>query len=133
MIAAANLIAAIHIAYFLFIVGGMLAIVSRRPPNLVRNVWFRIAHIAAIAIVLFEEATGLPCPLSVLQWRARSVATGSELATSGVGGVLDFLLYQMIPGVALDAMYWSFGALVFVMLWVVPPRRRRYPAGNVGV
>ena len=122
---AANLIAAVHIAYFLFIVGGMVAIVVslRQPIPWVRNLWFRIAHIAAIYIVLFEEITGLPCPLNVLQWGAREAATGSAESSTGVSGMLDFLLYHTVSPLALDIMYWSFGALVLVMLWMVPPRR----------
>ena len=77
--AVANLIAIVHIAFFLFIVGGMVAIVAaiRSPVAWVRNPWFRAAHIVAIYIVLFEEATGLPCPLNVLQWGAREAATGT--------------------------------------------------------
>lgn len=121
---AANLVAVVHIAYFLFIVGGMVAIVGslRRHIPWVRNPWFRIAHIAAIYIVLFEEATGFPCPLNVLQWTFREPVTGANEASSGVGGVLDYLLYHTISPLALDIMYWSFGALVLVMLLLVPPR-----------
>jgi uncharacterized protein DUF2784 len=121
---AANLVAVVHIAYFLFIVGGMVAIVAslRRHIPWVRNPWFRIAHIAAIYIVLFEELTGFPCPLNVLQWSIRRPATGSNESSSGVGGLLDYLLYHTISPLALDIMYWSFGALALVTLWLVPPR-----------
>ena len=121
---AANLVAVVHIAYFLFIVGGMVAIVAslRRHIPWARNPWFRIAHIAAIYIVLFEELTGFPCPLNVLQWTIRGAETGSNEASSGVGGLLDYLLYHTISPLALDVMYWSFGALVLLMLWLAPPR-----------
>ena len=121
---AANLVAVIHIGYFLFIVGGIVAIVAsvRRPIPWARNLWFRIAHIAAIYIVLFEELTGFPCPLNVLQWTIRGAVTGSAEASSGVGGLLDYLLYHTISPLALDIMYWSFGALVLLMLWLAPPR-----------
>ena len=65
---AANLTAAIHLAYFVFVVGGMAAIVrpSAREGRLVRNPWFRLLHVAAIYAVLVEEFTGLPCLLNVL-------------------------------------------------------------------
>ena len=121
---AANLVAVVHIAYFLFIVGGMVAIVAslRRPVPWVRNPWFRIAHIAAIYIVLFEELTGFPCPLNILQWTFRGPANGVNESTSGVGGLLDYLLYHVISPLALDIMYWSFGALAILMIWLVPPR-----------
>jgi hypothetical protein len=121
---AANLVAVVHIAYFLFIVGGMVAIVAslRRHIPWVRNPWFRVAHIVAIYIVLFEEITGFPCPLNILQWTLRGPADGVNESTSGVGGLLDYLLYHTISSLALDIMYWSFGALVLLMLWLVPPR-----------
>jgi hypothetical protein len=122
--AVANLLAVVHIAFFLFIVGGMVAIVAaiRSPVAWVRNPWFRVTHVVAIYIVLFEEATGLPCPLNILQWGAREAASGMTEASTGVGGVLDFLLYHTVSPLALDIMYWSFGVLVLVMLWIVPPR-----------
>jgi hypothetical protein len=52
------------------------------------------------------------------------VATGTTEASSGVGGMLDFLLYHTVSPLALDIMYWSFGVLVLIMLWIVPPRFR---------
>jgi hypothetical protein len=126
---AANLLAVVHIAYFLFIVGGVVAIVATAVGvsglTWVRNPWFRIAHVGSIYIVLVEEITGWPCPLNVLQWSARTAAIDRRETDVGVGGVLDFLLYHAIPGWTLDVMYWSFGALVLVLLWKVPPRFRQ--------
>ena len=121
---AANVIAVAHLAYFGFIVGGMVAVVLavRQDVSWVRNPWFRIAHVAAIYVVLVEEATGLPCPLNVLQWGAREAAIGSTQASTGVGGLLDYLLYHTVSPLALDVMYWSFGVLVVALLWAVPPR-----------
>ena len=125
---AANLIALIHLAYFVFIVGGMAAIVFGPRWGIawawVRNPWFRMAHLLAIYVVLVEDVTGFPCPLNVLQWGAREAATGSTEATTGVGGFLDYLLYHTISPLALDVMYWSFGVLVLALLWIVPPRWR---------
>ena len=67
---AANLIAVVHLVYFVFIVGGVVAIVlgPARGVAWVRNPWFRIGHIVAIYMVLVEEVTGFPCPLNVLRW-----------------------------------------------------------------
>jgi hypothetical protein len=120
---AADALAVIHLAYFLFIVGGMVAIVMG-PARItwVRNPWFRIAHLLAIYIVLAEDLFGLRCPLNVLQWGARTAATGSAETGAGVGGLLDYLLYHAISGWVLNAMYWCFGGLVLALLWLVPPR-----------
>ena len=123
---AANLIAVIHLAYFIFIVGGMAATVlgPRWGIAWVRNLWFRVAHLLAIYVVLVEDVTGFPCPLNVLQWGVREAATGSTEAKTGVGGLLDYLLYHTISPLALDVIYWSFGVLVVALLWIVPPRWR---------
>jgi hypothetical protein len=120
----ADLLALVHLAYFIFIVGGMAAIVAGRSqgPAWVRNPWFRIAHVLAIDVVLAEDVIGFQCPLNVLQWGARTAATGSAETQSGVGGVLDYLLYHAVSGRVLDVMYWCFGVLVVVLLWLVPPR-----------
>jgi hypothetical protein len=123
----ANAVASIHIGYFLFIAGGVIAIVVGGPRGWtwVSNPWFRIAHVAAVYIVLFEEVTGLPCPLNQLEWTTRAAATGAHQATSGVGGVLDFLLFATIPPLALEVLYWSLGVILPILMWVYPPRRRR--------
>ena len=58
MTLAANLLAAIHLAYFAFVVAGIVftAHPATRSLRLVRDPWLRIVHLLAIAIVLFEEA-----------------------------------------------------------------------------
>lgn len=126
---AANAIALVHLAYVVFILGGIVAIVIGPPRGVVwvRNRWFRIGHVAAIYVVLLEDVVGFPCPLNVLQWGARTTATGSAEATSGVGAVLDYLLYHLMSPRVLDVMYWSFGVLVVALLWAVPPRWRASP------
>ena len=125
--ASANLVAAAHLGYFLFVLGGAIAIVAgaRRRWGWVRNVWFRAGHAAAVFIVLIEEVTGVPCPLNLVQARLRMESIGEEQATAGMGGVLDFLLYQTISPPALAIFYWVMGATVALLLWTIPIRRRR--------
>lgn len=125
---AANLVAVVHIGYFLFILGGLIAILVGTKKNYrwVRNPWFRITHFAAVYLVLFEEVTGLPCILNLIQWALRSSATGESEATSGTGGILDYLLYHTISPLMLDIFYWSTGLALLVLLWKVPPRFRKH-------
>ena len=125
---AANLVAVVHIGYFLFILGGLIAILVGTKKNYrwVRNPWFRITHFVAVYIVLFEEVTGLPCILNLMQWALRSSATGESEATSGTGGILDYLLYQTISPLMLDIFYWSTGLALLILLWKVPPRFRKH-------
>ena len=130
---AANLVAVTHIGYFLFVLGGAVAIVVGyyRNREWVRRPWFRFLHVAAVFIVLFEEVTGIPCVLNLLQWALRSGATGEQQATEGFGGVLDFLLYGTISPFWLDVFYWSMGALTLMLLWVVPVRFAPAPESGI--
>jgi hypothetical protein len=123
----ANVVAFLHLAYALFVILGTIAIVIG--PSVgwqwIRNLPFRILHVAAVYVVLVEEVFGIQCPLNVLTWNLRTASGGPEEATDGLGGILDGLLYRTVPGWALDGMYWSLGAGLLVLLYVVPPRWRR--------
>ena len=123
----ANLVALVHIGYFLFIVLGTVAIIIG--PRLgwmwIRNVWFRLLHLAAVYIVLIEDVFHIPCILNVLQWGLRRAGGRDPQATEGVGLVLDGLLFRTIPGWALDAMYWSLGVGLLALIYLVPPSWRR--------
>ncbi len=120
--ASANLVAAVHIGYFLFVLGGTGAIIAglRTGWSWTRNFWFRVAHTAAVFLVLFEEITGLPCVLNLLQAALRTQSIGQAEATDGFAGVLDFLLYRTISPFALDVFYWAMGVVVLLLLWKAP-------------
>ncbi len=72
----ADLVVAIHLAYFAFIVGGFLYIVIGAGKNWpwVRNPWFRTSHLAAVFIGLAEDTFGWSCPLNVAEESLRSAA-----------------------------------------------------------
>ena len=117
-----------HLGYFFFVLGGAIAIPlgHYRGWSWIQSPWFRIPHLLAVCIVLFEEVTGIPCVLNLLQGFLRRAASGEQRATEGVGGVLDFLLYGTISPFALDVFYWSMGLLVLMYLWKIPVRLRRH-------
>lgn len=121
----ADAIAVLHIGYFVFIVWGAVSILLPPRPAYVRNLWFRLAHMFAVYIVLAENYFQVPCVLNVAQWTLRTSAGGPQQATAGVSGVLDGLLYRTIPGDALNAMYVALGVTLPILLWVVPPARRQ--------
>ncbi len=125
---AANLIAAAHIGYFLFIVGGSvgLAIGAAKRWKWIRNPWFRFSHLLAVYVVIIEDVINFaPCPLNTMEWQLRS-GSGSIEASSGVGGLLDRLLFHTVPGRVLDLIYWSLAVLLLVALFVVPPKFRHH-------
>ena len=70
----ANVVALVHILYFLFVVFGLLLTLTGalRRWRWVRNFWFRAAHVALIGTVLIEDWMGWECPLIPLEeWLRR--------------------------------------------------------------
>lgn len=121
MDAFANLVTIVHLAYFVFVVGGFIAIVARRS-SWVFNPWFRILHLLSVFVVLAEDLIGFNCPLNILESSLRSPETGVAEASSGFGYVLDQLLHHTISERMLDVMYWTLGAASVLLIFFVPPR-----------
>jgi len=122
----ANIVAATHIGYFLFVVGGFVSIVAgaRKRWKWIANPWFRFAHLGSVYIVIFEDIFGIACPLNTIESDLRSTSATVGEAPSAAGRFLDFLLHQTIPGGVLDVIYWSLAVLLILLLFLVPPRFR---------
>jgi hypothetical protein len=126
MDALANIVTIVHLAYFVFVVGGVVGIVVKaaRRPGWAYNPWFRIVHLLSIFVVLTENVTGWNCPLNVLEGSLRSPAIENVEASSGFGYLLDQLLHHTISERALDVLYWTLGLASLLLLFFVPPRWR---------
>jgi len=63
----ADLILIVHFAFVLFVVGGLglIWVGAAAGWRWVRNFWYRIAHLAAIAFVAAEALAGAWCPLTI--------------------------------------------------------------------
>ena len=120
----ADLIGALHIGYFIYVVGGCIAIVvgAWQQWKWIRNPWFRLSHLAAVYIVVFENVFNVACPLNTAEWQLRSTSQSAVEASSGVGRVLDQLLFHTIPGNVLNVMYSVLAILLLVALVLAPPR-----------
>jgi uncharacterized protein DUF2784 len=128
--ALANVTAAVHIAYFAAVVAGFVCIIfGPREWTWTRNLWFRLSHAVAIAIVVVEDAGAFSCPLNRLEWGLRTSTSGVREASAGVGGALDQMLFHSISGRVLNDLWWAFGVLALVLLVVVPPRLSTQRAG----
>jgi hypothetical protein len=121
MDALANTVTIVHLAYFVFVVGGFVAIVGRRS-RWVFNPWFRITHLLSVFVVLAEDVVGVNCPLNIAENALRSPGTEHAEASSGFGYVLDQLLHHTISERVLDVMYWTLGLASVLLLFLVPPR-----------
>src|SRR5487761_1469884 len=96
----ANSVVALHVAYVAFVVLGLAAILIGGAAGWgwVRNLWFRAALLAAIALVLFESLAGIACPLTTLENSLRARAGQPRYAGAFIGYWLDRLIFFSAPG-----------------------------------
>src|SRR5688572_32767771 len=77
---AADLVLLLHFAFVAFVVLGLAVIwighFLRWP--FVRNFYFRLAHLLAMAVVVLESLGGAVCPLTTWENKLRLLAGGSE-------------------------------------------------------
>lgn len=131
-LALANTVLVLHVGVVLFVVGGLLLIVlghwrRRRRPGTWRCVdawWFRLAHLAAIGVVVAESWYGVVCPLTTLEAWLRVRAGAPVYGGSGfVEHWLQRLLYYDAPAWVFTLGYTLFALLVVWAWWRFPPRR----------
>lgn len=121
----ADAVLALHLAVVAFVVGGLLAIVvgNLRGWRRVNAPWFRIAHLAAIGVVVAEAWLGVTCPLTTLEMSLRARAGAGSYAGSFIEHWLGRLLYWDAPPWVFVLGYTVFGVLVVASWWAWPPRR----------
>lgn len=123
----ADVVLIVHFAFVLFVGGGFAAIWIGAAARWrwVRNFWFRVAHLAAIAFVAVESLAGVWCPLTV--W---------EDALRGTRGDMSFIarwvrafLFWDFPEWAFTVAYCSFAVAVVATWWWVRPERAQTRGG----
>jgi hypothetical protein len=122
----ADTILVIHFAFVVFVVFGffliLLGLLARW--SWVHNRKFRIAHLAAIGIVVLQAWLGQLCPLTVWENEFRRRAGQSGYTQTFVEHWLhELLFYDAAPWI-FTTIYTCFGVLV-VLVWFVGRRRRR--------
>lgn len=126
----ADAVLVLHVGIAAFVVGGLGAVIGG---NLLHWRWvnhlgFRIAHLAAIAVIVAESWFGLDCPLTVLEASLRSGEGAGEIYADGfIAHWLQRLLYYSAPPWVFVLAYSVFGLLVAASWWYFPPRLRRGP------
>ena len=119
----ADAVLALHVAVVAFVVGGLLAIVvgNLRSWPQVNAPWFRIAHLAAIGVVVAESWLGVICPLTTLEMSLRARAGAGTYGGSFIEHWLSRLLYWDAPPWVFVLGYTLFGLLVVASWWAWPP------------
>ena len=132
----ADLLAALHLGFIAFVVGGQLAVLigAALHWHWIRNRWFRVGHLLAIVFVALEAIVGMICPLTeweyLLRRRAGQIV---EEDISFVGRLVREVLFYELPTWVFTTAYISFAVLVVVTLVLVPPQWRRPPQKRIDV
>jgi len=109
-----------------FVVAGLVLILTGKVLawSWVRNWWFRVAHLAAIAVVVLQGWFGVICPLTTLEMALRREAGDATYAGTFISHWLESILYYRAPAWVFAASYTAFAALVVLSwIWVRPNRR----------
>ncbi len=119
----ADAVLVLHAGIVLFVVGGLLLVVlgNWRGWPWVNRPWFRLAHLAAITVVVAESWLGLTCPLTTLEWWLRARAGVAPYESSFNAYWLQTLLFYEAPGWVFALAYTVFGVLVAAAWWRFPP------------
>ena len=123
----ANAVLALHVSIVLFVVGGLVLVVAGNflSWKWVNSIWFRLVHLAAIAVVVAEAWFGFVCPLTTLEIWLRAKAGIATYSGSFIEHWLRTLLFWEAPLWVFTAAYTAFGLAVVAAWWYFPPRRNQ--------
>jgi multisubunit Na+/H+ antiporter MnhB subunit len=121
---AADALLLLHALFVAFVIFGLALIVigKARRWSWIRNPWFRVAHLAAIGIVVVQSWLGAICPLTTWEMALRSRAGDAAYTGSFVAHWLETLLYYRAPAWVFVVAYTLFAAVVIVSWFWVRPR-----------
>ena len=120
----------LHTLFVGFVVLGLLFIIIGGVVgwHWVRNPWFRLGHLVAIGIVVFQAWLGIWCPLTILEMTLRQKAGSAVYAGSFIAHWLNALIFYQAPAWVFTLAYTLFGALVVgAWVWIRPSEFKRFP------
>jgi hypothetical protein len=120
----ADVVLAAHFAIVMFVVGGLVLIVAGNfyGWRFVNGWWFRLAHVAAIAVVVAQAWLGIVCPLTTLESWLRAQAGETAYEVGFIEHWLTRLLFYDAPSWVFTAAYTLFGCAVIAAWWRFPPQ-----------
>lgn len=121
----ADLVLLLHFAVVIFVVGGLAAVVlgQGRGWTWVRNLPFRLAHLAAIGVVAAQAWLGQVCPLTTLESWLRVQAGGAGYHRGFIEHWVHAVLFHEAPPWVFTLAYTVFALLVALAWWRCPPHR----------
>jgi hypothetical protein len=124
----ADLIVVLHASYVAFLVLGLAAIAlgSVFRWTWIRNIYFRMIHLAMIAVVVAETVAGVPCPLTIWEKELRARAGQTTYPGDFLGHWVHQLIFYHAEPWVFTLVYVGFGLAVVATLILVPPRLPTY-------
>lgn len=121
----ADAVLVLHVAVVLFNVGALMLVLigAHRGWLWVRNMTFRLLHLAAISYVVITTWLGIDCGLTVLEQWLRMRAGQATYNDDFIVHWLSRALFFEAPPWVFIAIYTAFGLLVLWSWISVPPRR----------
>jgi len=123
----ADVVLALHFSIVAFVVGGLVVTIigNLSAWRWVNALWFRLAHLTAIAVVVAQAWFGATCPLTSLEMWLRAHAGETAYSGSFIEHWLQRLLYYEAPTWVFTLGYSLFGLLVAATWWRFPPTGKR--------
>jgi hypothetical protein len=121
----ADAVLVVHAGVVLFVVGGLVVVLAGNWLHWgwVNHWWFRLAHLAAIAVVVVQAWLGQHCPLTILESWLRVQAGAAAYERSFIEHWLQRIIYHQAPFWVFAAAYTAFALMVLLAWWRYPPRR----------
>lgn len=120
----ADAVVIIHAAYAAFVVLGLAAILvgAAMRWRWTRSFAFRIAHLAAIALVCLESIVGVMCPLTSIEDSIRARGGAASYPGDFVAYWAHRMIFYNFPPWIFTTAYISFAILVAITFIAIPPR-----------
>lgn len=129
----ADVILLLHVLFVIFVVFGLVLIFvgGALAWPWVRNPWFRLIHLIAIAVVVVQTWLHIICPLTTIEIGLRERAGDTVYSGTFISHWLEALLYYQAPSWVFIVCYTAFAALVVAAwFWVRPHRFRNKAVDN---
>ncbi len=124
----------VHALMAAFAVLGLVAVLVGRVAGWqwIRNFWFRLIHLGLIVVIAVFPLIGGLCPLTELENWLRKQSGGETYPGSFIAHWVHELLFVQVSSQVIAVSYLAFGVAVLSAFFLVPPRRPRKEAPNVG-
>jgi hypothetical protein len=121
---AADLVLLVHTLFVAFVVLGLVLIFCGAVLrwSWIRNPWFRLGHMLAIAVVVLQSWLDVLCPLTTIEISLRQRAGDAPYAGSFIAHWLEAMLYYRAPAWVFVLCYTVFGAVVALSWYYIRPR-----------